>query len=61
MHFGRSLANADGKHEANTRLPRADKHRFAIGCVARAVQVGVGVDQQFCLAGRMGIVVGDKV
>jgi hypothetical protein len=61
MHFGWSLAYADGEHEANACLPCADQDRLAIGVVARAVQVGVGIDQQFCLAGRTGIVVGDKV
>jgi hypothetical protein len=61
VHFGWSLANSDRKHEANACLLRAEKHRFAISVVARAVQVGVGVDQQFCLASRMGIVGGDKV
>ena len=60
VHFGRSIANSDGKHEANACLLCADKHRFAIGGVALAVQVCVGIDQQFCLAGRTGRVSGNR-
>ena len=60
VHFGRPLANSDGKHEANARLPRADKHRFAIVRVPRAVKVGVGVDQQFFLVCRVGKCIGNR-
>ena len=46
MHFGRPLADTDGEHDANARLTRANKHRLTILGVARAVQVGVRVNQQ---------------
>jgi len=61
VHFGRSLADSDGEHEANARLPRANEHRFAIRVVALAVKMCVGVDQQSRLVCRVGIVGGDKI
>ena len=60
VHFCRPLANSDGKHEANARLPGADQQRFAIGVVARAVKVCVGVDQQSRLACRVGKCIGNR-
>jgi hypothetical protein len=44
MHFGRPFTDADGKDSANLCFSRAAKHRLAIICVARAVEVGVRVD-----------------
>ena len=46
VHLRRPLANADGQHRAHARLPRAPQHRRAVVRVARAVKVGMGIDQQ---------------
>ena len=54
MHFGRPFANADRENHADSCFPRASKHRFTIIGVARAIQVGVRIDQQSRLIDYMG-------
>jgi 16S rRNA (adenine1518-N6/adenine1519-N6)-dimethyltransferase len=51
VHFRWSFANADGENCAHARLPRPLEHLFAIISVARAVEVGVRVDEQGNLRG----------
>ncbi len=55
MHFGRPLANANREDDADACLPRAHKHRLTIVRVARAVKVGMRVDQQLRLKRCMEI------
>ena len=55
MHSCGLLANADGQHRAHTRLPGTAQHGLAVVRVARAIQVGMGIDQQDGLsAGVLG-------
>ncbi len=54
MHFDRPLANADGEDDTDACSPCTEKHGLTIVRVARAVQVGVRVDQQWRLMGCMG-------
>ena len=46
VHLRGLLADADGQHRAHARLIGAAQHRFAVVGVARAVKVGVRIDQQ---------------
>jgi hypothetical protein len=43
VHLGRPFADADREHGAHTGFMRAAKHFFAVVCVARAVEVRVGI------------------
>jgi hypothetical protein len=47
VHSSGLFAYADGEYRAHPRLPGAAQHRFTIVRVAWAVQVGVGIDQQW--------------
>ena len=61
VHLGRPFADADGEHRAHAGLQGAAEHGLAVVGVARAVEVGVGIDQQTCLAGRRGNLAGHQV
>ena len=54
MHLGWTLADADGEHRAHACLEGAREHCIAVAGVALAVNMGMRIDQQMCLASCMG-------
>jgi hypothetical protein len=46
VHLRRAFADADGEHGAHASIGGAPQHLRAITRVARAVKVGVRIDQQ---------------
>src|SRR5450755_12890 len=48
MHGGGAVADADGEDGSDARVPCVGEECFAVGVVAFAIEVGVGIYEQGC-------------
>ncbi len=51
VHLGGTFTDADGEHGADAGIESAAEHGFAVFRVARAVEMGVGIDEQGKISG----------